>query len=145
MKGFTVNVEIKLQASPSEVWKALTSPEDIKKYFYGTNTVSDWKVGSPIVFSGEWDGQPYEDKGTILELIPGKKLVYNYWSSFSGIEDIPENYANITYTLTPQEDGTLLEITQDGIETEEKRAHSESSWKSVLENLKEVLYSKTMA
>lgn len=145
MKGFTVNLAIKLQASPSEVWKALTNPEDIKKYFYGTNTVSDWKVGSPIVFTGEWEGQPYEDKGTILELIPDKKLVYNYWSSFSGIEDIPENYANITYLLTPQEDGTLLEITQDGIETEEKRAHSEASWKSVLENLKEVLYSKTMA
>jgi uncharacterized protein YndB with AHSA1/START domain len=145
MKGFTVKQSIKLQASPSEVWRALTDPEEIKKYFYGTNAVSDWKVGSSIVFKGEWEGQPYEDKGTILELIPGEKLVYNYWSSFSGQEDIPENYANITYQLTPQQDGTLLEITQDGIESEEKRAHSESSWRSVLESLKEILYSKSMA
>ena len=144
MKGLTVKQSIKLQASPSEVWSALTDPEKIKKYFWGTNTVSDWKVGSSIVFTGEWDGQPYQDKGTILEFIPEEKLVYNYWSSFSGIEDIPENYANITYQLTPQEDGTLLEITQDGIENEEKRAHSESSWKTVLENLKEVLYSKSI-
>lgn len=139
MKGLTAKQSIELNASPSEVWNALTNPEEIKKYFFGTNAISDWKVGSPIVFKGEWEGKPYEDKGTIEELIPGEKLIYTYWSSFSGTEDIPENYAHVGYFLTPRGKGTLLEITQDSIDTEEKKNHSESNWKAVLEKLKELL------
>lgn len=144
-KELVVKQTINLQASPSDVWKVLTDPADIKKYFFGTETESDWRVGSPVVFRGEWEGKEYIDKGTILESEPGKKLVYDYWSSFSGIDDIPENYSKITYLLTPQADGTLLEITQEGFVSEENRDHSDTSWKSVLENIREVLYSKTPA
>lgn len=144
-KELVVKQTINLQASPSDVWKVLTDPADIKKYFFGTETESDWSVGSPVVFRGEWEGKEYIDKGTILESEPGKKLVYDYWSSFSGIDDIPENYSKITYLLTPQADGTLLEITQEGFVSEENRDHSDTSWKSVLENIREVLYSKTPA
>lgn len=136
---------VKLEASPAEVWKVLTNPEDIKKYFFGTNVSSNWKAGSPIVFSGEWEGQEYVDKGTILELIPERKLVYDYWSSMSGTADSQENYGLITYRLTPDGNSTILEITQQGFDNEEKRDHSAESWKSVLESIKEVLYSRTVA
>ena len=134
---------IEINASPEEVWRALTTPEEIKKYFFGTNTITDWKVGSTIVFRGEWEGKEYEDKGTILEFIPGRKLVYNYWSPFTGTEDIPENYSNITYELSPQNGRTLLEITQDGIETEERKNQSEENWKMVMEKLNELIFSKS--
>jgi uncharacterized protein YndB with AHSA1/START domain len=144
-KGLEAKVSAEINASPAEVWKALTDPEEVKKYFFGTNVISDWKVGSPIKFTGEWEGKPYEDKGTILELIPERKLVYTYWSSFSGTEDIPENYANVSYILTPAKWGTLLEIIQDGIADEEKRAHSEANWKMVLDSLKELVYAKAEA
>jgi len=140
-KGLTATQSIELNVPSAAVWKALTDPKEIKKYFFGTNAISEWKEGSPIVFKGEWEGQSYEDKGTIIEIISGKKLKYTYWSSFSGTEDIPENYANICYYLTPKGKGTLLEITQDGIDTEERKNHSESNWKTVLEKLKELLTS----
>ena len=50
------------------VWKALVTSETIKQYMVGTTVVSDWIVGSPITWSGEWQGKAYEDKGVILRL-----------------------------------------------------------------------------
>src|SRR4051812_9473220 len=97
----TMKTSISIQAPPTRVWEALTDPEQIKQYFFGTEAISDWKVGSPLIFKGIWEGKEYVDKGIILELEQNKKLKYNYWSSFSGTEDIPENYAHITYELSP--------------------------------------------
>jgi uncharacterized protein YndB with AHSA1/START domain len=61
----TLETSVSIKTTKSKVWNALTDPEQIKKYFFGTETVSDWKVGSPITFSGVWEGKPYIDKGTI--------------------------------------------------------------------------------
>lgn len=138
----TARVSKEFGASPSEVWKALTDPVEIKKYFFGTNVISDWKAGSKIVFKGEWEGKTYEDKGIIKELIPEKKLEYTFFSSFSGKEDVPENYANVCYVLTPKGNGTHLEISQDSIETEERKKESESNWNMILEELDKLVSTK---
>lgn len=132
-------VEVTINVPTSVVWKALTDPELIKQYFFGTHTESDWKVGSPITFSGEWEGKPYVDKGTILAIEEGSYLKYNYWSSMSGTEDLPENYADITYELRSQGNGTLLTITQEGIATQESKEHSEQNWAYVLDSMKQLL------
>jgi uncharacterized protein YndB with AHSA1/START domain len=58
----TLNKSITINAPRQTVWDAITKPELIKKYFFGTNTVTTWKVGTPIFFRGEWEGKPYEDK-----------------------------------------------------------------------------------
>jgi uncharacterized protein YndB with AHSA1/START domain len=134
-----VEVSIEIQASKVSVWKALTDPDQIKKYLFGTETVSDWKPGSPITFSGVWEGKPYMDKGTILEIETEKVLKYNYWSSFSGTEDKPENYANVIYSLEEKNGETVFSILQDGIKTKEARDHSKQNWKMVMNNLKELL------
>jgi uncharacterized protein YndB with AHSA1/START domain len=135
----TLNTSISINAPKSKVWMALIDPEQVKKYFFGTILKSDWKVGSAITFSGEWEGKPYMDKGTILEIEMEKILKYNYWSSFSGTEDKPENYANIGYYLEEKNGETVFSISQDGIKTKEARDHSEQNWKMVMNNLKELL------
>ena len=135
----TLNTSISINAPKSKVWMALIDPEQVKKYFFGTILKSDWKVGSAITFSGEWEGTPYMDKGTILEIEMEKILKYNYWSSFSGTEDKPENYANIGYYLEEKNGETVFSISQDGIKTKEACDHSEQNWKMVLNNLKELL------
>ncbi len=134
-----------IHASPSKVWEALTNPELIKLYFFGTETITDWKVGSPILFKGIWDGKEYLDKGIILEIEPEKLLQYNYLSSFSGLEDKAENYAIITYSLIEVGGGTKLTITQANIASEEAQKHSEQNWGMVLKGLKELLEKKTVA
>ena len=47
-----VSKSIIVNANNDKVWKALTNPEIIKEYLYGTETLTDWKVGSEIIFQG---------------------------------------------------------------------------------------------
>ncbi|HLA52181.1 MAG TPA: SRPBCC family protein [Flavitalea sp.] len=130
---------ISIHAQPDKVWSAITEPEEIKKYFFGTDTITDWKVGHPITFEGEWEGKKYKDKGTILAFEPGKMLRYSYWSSMSGIEDKPENYVPITYEIDLDNSGTKVTITQENIPSQEMKEHSLENWKKVLQGLKKVV------
>ena len=133
---------IKIHATISNVWEALTNPEIIKKYFFGTNTITDWKVGSPIKFKGEWQGKSYEDKGTILEIQKNKLIKYDYWSSMSGIEDKPENYVIVTYQLSEEDGNVNLSVLQENIPDEKMKVHSEENWNKVLNGLKKVVEEK---
>jgi len=136
---FTGTVKAEIKADTSKVWDALTKPELIKQYFFGTNAVSDWKVGSPLYFRGTWEGKSYEDKGTILKSEPGKVFKYSYWSSMSGIEDKPENYVEVTYQLAAKGDKTELTIIQENIPSDEMRTHSEKNWGMVVDGLKKLV------
>ena len=137
--GLIAKTSIAIHAPVAKVWEGLTKPELIKKYFFGTDAETDWKKGSPIFFRGVWEGKPYEDKGVITDIIPETFVSYTYWSSFSGTPDIPENYANIRYDVSSSGDTTTVGITQDGLDSEERRAHSISNWNMVLENLKKLM------
>lgn len=123
----------------SRVWDALTKPELIKQYLFNTDVISDWKVGSPILYRGEWEGKTFEDKGEILAFEPEKKLVSTHWSPLSGVPDQPENYHTVTYDLVSREDKTEITITQDNNASEQEKAHSEENWKAVLVGLKNLL------
>lgn len=135
----SVKVSTVINRPISNVWEALTNPEIIKQYFFGTNTITDWKVGSPIIFRGEWQGKSYEDKGTILRFEQNKILQYKYWSSMSGIDDKPENYVTITYFLSSENGKTTFTISQENIPDEKMKEHSEQNWKKVLNSLKNLL------
>jgi uncharacterized protein YndB with AHSA1/START domain len=142
MEKLSLKTTLNINAPAAEVWKGLTDPEIVKQYFFGTDLKSDWTPGSPIIFSGEWDGNAYEDKGTILDIIHGKYVKYSYWSSMSGTEDKPENYANISYTLVENDGVTTLTITQDGIKDEAAREHSEQNWQMIFGEMKKMLEAK---
>ncbi len=137
--ALSLETQISIVAPIEKVWAALTTPELVKQYFFGTDLVTDWKVGSPIFFRGEWEGTKYEDKGTVQSFDAPKSLRYNYLSSWSGAADLPENYANIGYSLHETEGKTVVTVTQDNIENEEKRAHSEQNWQQVFGAMKEML------
>ena len=139
MTDITCTVSIDIKAPASKVWRALVEPEQIKKYLFGTDTKCDWRVGSPITFSGVWEGKPYEDKGTILAIEPHKLLKYNYWSGFSGQKDIPENYQVITYEINEANGKTTFTLTQENSPSEEARDHSANNWNLVLNSLKEMV------
>jgi uncharacterized protein YndB with AHSA1/START domain len=135
----TAKVSETINASTHKVWEALTDPELIKKYFFGTNAITDWQVGNPIVFEGEYEGKKYHDKGTILIYREKELLRYTYWSSMSGIEDKPENYVTISYRLKGDYNSTTLTVTQENIPDEKTKAHSIENWKKVLIGLKEMV------
>jgi uncharacterized protein YndB with AHSA1/START domain len=131
--------EIIINAPIEKVWYALTNPELIKQYLFGTETVTDWKVGSPILWKGVWQGKVYEDKGKILRFVPQKLLETTYWSSMSGLPDTPLNYKKVTYEITEEFGNTKLTLTQDNNNTQEEKNHSEQNWTMVLEEMKKLL------
>jgi uncharacterized protein YndB with AHSA1/START domain len=138
-KGIVAEATTTINAPASRVWDAITKPELIKKYMFGTDVISDWKVGSPIVYRGEWQGKPFEDKGQILVIEPEKRLISTHWSPMSGVPDLPENYHQVTYQLSESDGKTEVTILQDNNASEEEKAHSEANWKAVLEGLKKLV------
>jgi len=130
---------IEVNATPAEVWKALTTPALIKKYLMGTNVSSDWQAGSAITYTGEYEGRKYRDKGVIKKVEPEKLLQSTYWSSMSGKEDKPENYNLVTYKISKEGARTIISILQDNISTDKEREHAAENWKTVLGKLKEVV------
>ena len=138
-KKFTAKVVISIKAPALKVWDALTKPELIKQYLFGTQVTTDWQVGSPITYEGVWEGKPYKDKGTILQVEQGRLLVSTFWSALAGLPDVPENYQTISYELSAEGSGTKLTLTQDNNNTQEDANHSEQNWKMVLEGMKKLL------
>ena len=134
-----INKTLFINASPAKVWDTLTNPELIKQWLFGTNVISDWNEGSPIYFTGEWQGTEYKDKGTILQFEKEKVFQYNYWSGFSGLPDSIEYYSIITFTLEPTSKGTQLTLTQNNFPTETGYEHSDKNWDTVLELMKNII------
>ena len=133
---------ISVNASPAQVWKALTTPKLIKKYLMGTDVSTDWKEGSTITYNGEYEGKKYHDKGIIKKIEPEKILQSTYLSSMSGKEDKPENYNLVTYKISKRDDKTVITLSQDNNSTEKEKEHSTENWKTVLKKLKEVVESE---
>ena len=126
-----------INANLERVWNVLTNPEIIKEYLFGTETVTDWKIDSDIVFQGEYEGHKYRDHGVIKEHILHERLSYSYWSGFSGLEDKPENYGMVIYDLVPvDETHTKFTWTQKGYPDEERQKHSQGGMTAFLEQIK---------
>jgi uncharacterized protein YndB with AHSA1/START domain len=137
-RGFEATKTVTIDAPRAKVWDALTNPEKIKEYLHGTDTSTDWKEGSPITWTGEWKGQSYEDKGTVLAIERQRLLKYTHWSPMGGTPDKPENYHTVTYKLTGDAGKTTLTLTQDNNATQdEANKMAEDNWGPVLKGLKE--------
>ena len=133
-----VSGTIEINADPAKVWKGLTDPAIIKEYLFGTETVTDWKVGSEVIFQGEYNEHKYRDKGAILENELHKTISYSYWSGFSGLEDKPENYFVMSYILTEEDGQTKLEIIQEDNRPNVVQEEPQGEENPVLQSLKKV-------
>jgi uncharacterized protein YndB with AHSA1/START domain len=140
-KRFVAEATVTIDAPTSRVWDALTKPDLIKQYLFGTDVTTDWQVGSPITYQGTWEGKAYKDKGKVLQVEPGSLLVSTFWSSLSGTPDVPENYQTVRYELSPSGGRTKLTVIQDNNATQEDADHSARNWKMVLDGMKKLLES----
>ena len=140
--GYEAITSVTIDARAEEVWDALTNPNKVKQYLHGTEMSTDWKVGSPIYWRGEWKGQSYEDKGTVLAFKPREMLRYTHWSPMGGSEDRPENYHTVTYELSGTDGKTHLTLTQDNNPSQEEADKmAANNWAPVLQGLKKTVES----
>lgn len=138
-KNLIVSSNINIQSTPAKVWDVLTNPEKIKGYLFGTEVLTDWSIGSPIVFQGEYNGQQYKDKGNVIDSKKNELLKYNYWSGFSGLEDKPENYSLVTYKIKNLDDNSVnFTWHQQGFSSEEGKCHTEKGLTKMLEQIKKL-------
>jgi uncharacterized protein YndB with AHSA1/START domain len=141
MQELTAQVEKTIHASPPEVWGALTTPAKLKKFFFGSDVETDWKMGSPISMKGEFKGKKYEDKGKVLAVEPQQRLSFSHWSAMSGHADTPENYHVVTFDLAPAGKQTKVTLSQanltGGVTPSDiaHRAEYEKNWSTVLDGL----------
>jgi uncharacterized protein YndB with AHSA1/START domain len=134
----TAKVTAIFNAPIEKIWDALTNPELVKQYFFGTKLVADWKVGGTIYFRGVWEDKPYEDKGLVQTYEANKTLSYLYRSSWDTLPDVLDNYLLVTYTVEKTNEGTQLTITQQSA-TEEKAKDSENNWNGIMEGMRKVV------
>ena len=134
--------QITVHASPQAVWKALVSPAQVKQYMMGADVSSEWKVGSPLVYTGTYQGKRFEEKGVIKQIEPGKVLQATHFSTTSGKEDKPENYHLVTWRLAEKNGETIVSVTQDGIPNEKGLETSKQNWNGVLQGLKKTVEGK---
>lgn len=127
---------IAIDASSSRVWEVITDSESVGELFFGSEVVTDWTVGGPIIWRGEWEGRPFEDKGEIIAFEPGHRLETTHFSPLTGQPDVPENYHTLTWTLEPSDTQTILTLIQDNNDSPEAAAHSKEMWDSLLASAK---------
>ena len=139
MADYVATAETEIDAPREKVWAALTDPEQIKEYMFGSQVETDWKQGSrPIVWKGEYDGKKYEDKGEIVEIEPERRLKVTHFSPLSGQEDLPENYHTLLYELEERNGKTQVSLSQDNNASKEAAEHSRANWEKMLVGLKQV-------
>lgn len=98
MKELYVRNSIRINAPIEKVWDVLTKGEMTKQYMFNCEPITDWKVGSELLWKGTYEGiTAVFVKGSIVEINPPFKLVYTTIDPNTTYEDIPENYLFVTY------------------------------------------------
>ena len=128
-----------LNATPAQVWDALTNPEKTKEYFFHCGVYSDWKEGSPITFKGKiFLIKNIEMTGTIMQITPERLLQY----TLKNASDDNGSFSTVTDELTYANGVTTLSISDDvgqGEGAEERYERSEKGWDKILKGLREVV------
>ena len=140
MQKPVVEVDTTISASGDKVWKAMTAHNSAM--FPGTQVETDWKIGHPITFTGEWQGKPFIDKGEIQTFKEGEELSFTHWSAGSGEAQRPEDYHIVRCRLEPEGDKTKVTLSQInmGKKTdigETRRAEFKKNWQMMLDGLKQ--------
>jgi uncharacterized protein YndB with AHSA1/START domain len=141
MGNYVARAEVDIRAPRREVWNLLTSSGSHPEILFGAEVVSDWRLGSRIVWRGEWQGKTFEDHGRVIELEDREepwRIVLTHFSPLSGLPDVPENYHALHFELDATPEGTHVTLDQDNNPTVEAARHSRDNWVAMLQGVKEV-------
>jgi len=146
-----------IRTTPEELWKALTDPAFTHRY-WGAGLVSDWKVGSPVLWQDEPGGEPRDMDQVVLESEPNRRLSYtwhNYqpghaeffgWTDEYFAELVKEKRSKVTFEIEPVRSMVRLTVIHDGFDRDSEmlkavsgRKPESGGWPEILAGLKSLL------
>ena len=137
----SLTVKRRLNASPAKVYAAWTDPQKIIRWF-GPASVKpgsvqaniDARVGGRFRVSFVDDGEYHEVGGVYREVVPNARLVFSWaWHS------TPERESQVTVSLKPDGDGTLLTLHHEQLFDQAARDGHERGWIGSLDQLENYL------
>ncbi len=130
----TVTVERSFAHPAEKLWRALTQPHLIADWLMANDF--DLKLGHKFKLRGEWGGVLDCE---VLTIEPMRSLSYTW--DFANDDPAYALKSTVTFTLTPEANGTHLRMEQSGFRPEQKQAFggAQMGWAQFLEKLDTVL------
>jgi uncharacterized protein YndB with AHSA1/START domain len=125
-----VVVERIFNAPVARVWKALTDVDEMREWYFDLKEFKP-EVGFEFAFVVEHEGNTYDHRCRIIEVIPQKKIAHTW--RYEG----HEGESLVTIELFPEGDKTRLKLTHTGLETFPKtpafaRENFEKGWTTII-------------
>jgi uncharacterized protein YndB with AHSA1/START domain len=126
-----VVVERTFNAHVDQVWKAITSEEALKEWFFDSLDSFRPKVGFEFGFVGENKGVKYVHRCKVTEVIPGQRIAYSWrYEKYEGD-------SLVSFELFPEGNKTRLRLTYEGLETFPRtpdfaKANFEAGWTALI-------------
>jgi uncharacterized protein YndB with AHSA1/START domain len=125
-----------IETTPEALWEALTNSAFTTRYWWDTQVISDWKVGSPVslVVKGKTT-----DVGEVLEAAPPRRLSYSFHHILNEAA-LKERPSRVTFVLEPFGRLVKLSLTHEGF-AGDSVVHDGISkgWPAILSSLKSLL------
>ena len=137
MSDYDVTITRTIQAPTSRVWRVLTEPVLVSEWMMGAIVDCTWKKGDPITWNGEYQGKTYSDKGEVIDVDTGNRLVHTHFSATSGAEDKPENYHQFEWSLAADGNATKLTLVQSGAHSQREADQFKQNWAMMLDGLRD--------
>ena len=141
MDAINHEAEVVVQATPQEVWDALTNPQKTRGYYYGTDILSDWRPGS------RWTSESGDElylEGDLIEVDPPRRIVQTFHVAIEepAASDAP---SKVTWEVTPVDAATTrVRMIHEGM-GQATRDYVDGGWKHILAGLKRVVESGEVA
>jgi uncharacterized protein YndB with AHSA1/START domain len=128
---------IYIATTAERLWEALTTPEINRRFWFGMQQASDWKVGSTWRMENS-DGTA-ENIGEVLEVDRPHKLVVSWWND-TDPELRPAGCTRFTFLLQPVGEQIKLTLLHE-IDPAGKAfiASVSEGWPQILSSLKTML------
>jgi uncharacterized protein YndB with AHSA1/START domain len=136
--GEPIVKSVAIAARAEAVWDTLTNPARIPLWLSDAQVSiqSDWTIGAPMAFTGEWHGLTLADKGDLIAFDKPRPYAYRHWSSLSEAPDVDENYTTVRFELNETDGVTTLSLHQASFISFESRAHWNFYWSVALDRIR---------
>lgn len=133
MVEFETSIDI--DAPPAAVFEYLVTEEGLTTWM-GQHAALDARVGG--AFAVDIAGHPV--RGEFLALEPNSRVVVSW--GFAGSDDLPPGASTVSFTLTPTETGTRVDLVHADLPDGEVRGHADG-WRHFVPRLADAVLGRS--